>query len=107
MLGIVGAVLFVSVVFGAILGILAIVFGTLGRAKAARGQATNGSQALAGIILGVCAVIASLIMLFVYIEAEDDEEDDPYARTTVVRVESFDASNASERGSVAWVDRPY
>ncbi|MDW6059586.1 DUF4190 domain-containing protein [Streptomyces sp. FXJ1.4098] len=77
-LGIVGTVLFFSIVFGVILGVLAIIFGVLGRAKAQRGEADNGGQALAGLVLGVIAVVASVVMIFVYI-AEDDDPDDPYA----------------------------
>ncbi|MEK8172727.1 hypothetical protein NKH77_37535 [Streptomyces sp. M19] len=54
-----------------------------------RGQATNGGQALAGIILGAVAVAASVLMLIVYIQAADDDndsgDDDPgYADTAVV-----------------------
>ncbi|WP_346176267.1 DUF4190 domain-containing protein [Streptomyces cuspidosporus] len=76
-LGIVGTVLFLTVVFGVILGVLAIIFGALGRAKATRGEADNGGQALTGLVLGVIAVIASVVMIFVYVA--DEQDDDPYA----------------------------
>ncbi len=38
-------------------GVLAIVFGVLGRRRVQRGEADNGGQALAGIILGPIAVL--------------------------------------------------
>ncbi|MBI0383930.1 hypothetical protein JBE27_48665, partial [Streptomyces albiflaviniger] len=79
-LGIIGLVLFASIVLGIVLGVLAIIFGVLGRSRAAGGEATNGGSALAGVILGVIAVVASVVMIFVYIAAEDDDsggDDDP------------------------------
>ncbi|MBP5936510.1 DUF4190 domain-containing protein [Streptomyces sp. LBUM 1476] len=42
-----------------VLGILGVVLGILGRRKAARGEATNGGQALAGIICGVAGTLLS------------------------------------------------
>ncbi|MFE6778004.1 DUF4190 domain-containing protein [Streptomyces sp. NPDC057702] len=85
-LGIVGLVLFFSVVFGIILGVLAIVFGVLGRGKAQRREADNGGSALAGIILGIIACVASVVMIFVYVatdgdESDGDESDEPYGST--------------------------
>ncbi|MGA6154788.1 hypothetical protein ACPEIC_15730 [Stenotrophomonas sp. NPDC087984] len=90
MLGIIGLVLSPSIVFGIILGVLAIVFGVLGRARAASGEATNGGSALAGVILGVVAVVASVAMIFVYIATGDDGsdgDDDPgYADVSAAAV---------------------
>ncbi|MBL1101267.1 DUF4190 domain-containing protein [Streptomyces coffeae] len=87
-LGIIGAALFFSIVLSVILGVLAIVFGALGRTKAATGEATNGGMALAGLILGVIAVVASVVMVFVYIAADEDDDDpyDPYDDTAAVLV---------------------
>ncbi|MCP9209413.1 DUF4190 domain-containing protein [Streptomyces sp. HD1123-B1] len=87
-LGIVGLVLCFSVVFGIVLGVLGIVFGALGRTKAATGEATNGGMALAGLILGVIAIVASVLMIFVYIAADEDDDDpyDPYDDTAAVLV---------------------
>lgn len=51
-LGIIAAVIFCLWPLAIIAGILGVVFGGLGRAKAHRGEATNGGQALAGIICG-------------------------------------------------------
>ncbi|WP_060947479.1 hypothetical protein, partial [Streptomyces hygroscopicus] len=88
-LGIIGLALFASVVLGVVLGVLAIVFGVLGRAKVARGEATNHHAALTGVILGVAAVVASVVMLFVYVASDDDADsgDDPgYARISSAAV---------------------
>ncbi|MEU1310486.1 hypothetical protein ABZ419_16540 [Streptomyces cinnamoneus] len=79
-LGIVGTVLSPTVVFGVILGVLAIVFGAMGRTKAGTGEATNGGQALAGLILGGVALLATALMLVFLITADDDAgdlDDDP------------------------------
>lgn len=72
-LGILGTVLGVTVFFGFLLGVLAIVFGGVGRAKATKGEASNGGTALAGIILGAVAVLLSVVMLgFIVASAADD-----------------------------------
>ncbi|MFH8570711.1 DUF4190 domain-containing protein [Streptomyces sp. NPDC017993] len=61
--GIVGVLLGISIIFGIVLGVLAIVFGALGRAKATRGEATNGGMALAGLILGGIALLISAVVI--------------------------------------------
>ncbi|MFD5571937.1 hypothetical protein [Streptomyces cadmiisoli] len=43
-----------------VLGILGIVFGAIGRAKANRGEATNPGQALAGIICGTAGLLLGI-----------------------------------------------
>lgn len=53
-LGIIAAVGFCLWPLAIVLGVLGVIFGGLGRAKAGRGEATNGGQALAGII---CAIV--------------------------------------------------
>ncbi|MEV3858365.1 DUF4190 domain-containing protein [Streptomyces sp. NPDC050095] len=50
--GIVSVATFMAWPAAIVLGILGIVFGAIGRSKAKRGEATNGGQALAGIICG-------------------------------------------------------
>ncbi len=51
-LGIISAVVFCVWPVAILLGVLAVTFGAIGRGKAARGEATNAGQALAGIICG-------------------------------------------------------
>ncbi|MEU7153662.1 DUF4190 domain-containing protein [Streptomyces sp. NPDC045470] len=79
-LGIVGATLCFTMVIGFLLGVLAIVFGILGRAKAARGEADNGGSALAGVVLGGVALLLSAFMLcwVVMASATDEGGDDPW-----------------------------
>ncbi|MGW1197341.1 DUF4190 domain-containing protein [Streptomyces sp. NPDC002536] len=83
-LGIVGTVFAPTVLFGVILGVLAIVLGAIGRNKAKTGLATNGGQALAGLVLGGVALLATALMLALYITAASHHssrapDDDPDA----------------------------
>ncbi|MFI5822506.1 DUF4190 domain-containing protein [Streptomyces rishiriensis] len=59
-LGILAAVLFCLWPLAAVLGILGVVFGAIGRRKAARGEASNPGQALAGIICGAVGVVLAV-----------------------------------------------
>ncbi|MBO7939207.1 hypothetical protein ABZX99_24155 [Streptomyces antibioticus] len=56
-LGIVSAVVFCLWPAAIALGIMGVVFGAIGRGKARRGEATNGGQALAGIICGTVGIV--------------------------------------------------
>ncbi|MFI6934491.1 DUF4190 domain-containing protein [Streptomyces sp. NPDC050287] len=59
-LGIIGVVFsltFVLWFFGVILGILAIIFGAIGRGRAGRGEATNKGAATAGLVCGIVATV--------------------------------------------------
>ncbi|MFF7727607.1 DUF4190 domain-containing protein [Streptomyces sp. NPDC008001] len=76
-LGIVGTVLAPTVVLGAVLGILAVVFGAVGRAKVRKGEATNPGQALAGLILGGVGLVVTVLMVIVYINIDVDDSDGP------------------------------
>jgi hypothetical protein len=57
-LGILGLVF-----FGVLTGIPAIFLGISGRRKAAAGKATNGGQALAGIVLGILSIALTVLAL--------------------------------------------
>jgi hypothetical protein len=61
--GIISAVIFCLWPIAIILGMLALIFGTIGRGKARRGEATNPGQALAGIICGAVGLVLGLGML--------------------------------------------
>jgi hypothetical protein len=52
---------------GLILGIPAIVMGVSGRKKAEAGQATNGGQALAGIILGSLSTVLTVFSIIFWV----------------------------------------
>ena len=64
-LGLIGAVLFWTVIGGLLLGLLAVVFGILGFRRGRRGQATNGTMAMTGAIIGALALIASGVIVAV------------------------------------------
>jgi ABC-type Fe3+-siderophore transport system permease subunit len=73
-LGILG--LFTSLALvGGVLGVLAIVFGVIGRGRVKRDEATNGGMALAGIILGTIAALVTAGMLL-FASAYNDEIND-------------------------------
>ncbi|NEC49325.1 DUF4190 domain-containing protein [Actinospica acidiphila] len=61
-LGIIAAAAFCLWPVAIVLGVLAVIFGAIGRGKANRGEATNGGQALAGVICG--AVGSALALAF-------------------------------------------
>jgi hypothetical protein len=62
------ALVFVWSVFGGIIGgIVAVIIGFVGYGRAKRGEATNGGVAIAGIVLGFVAIIASLIFIPIWI----------------------------------------
>lgn len=71
--GIVGLVLFWTVWVGLILGILAIVFGAVGRSRAAAG-APNKSQATAGMWLGIAAVVVSVLFMAIFVTWVTDQQ---------------------------------
>ncbi len=52
-------------IIGFLIGLLALILGIVGRARAKRGVATNGGLALGGIILGVLAMIVNVILSLV------------------------------------------
>ena len=58
-LGILALLTSITVVGGILLGIVAVVFGALGRGRGKRGDATNGSSATAGLVLGIVALVVA------------------------------------------------
>jgi len=55
-------------ILGGILGgVVAVILGVIGRSRAKSGEANNGGVALAGIILGVISIIASLAFIPIYV----------------------------------------
>jgi hypothetical protein len=53
-------------VAGLILGLLAIIFGVIGRGRVRKQQATNGGVALTGLILGVLTFLLNLLWTIVF-----------------------------------------
>ncbi|TGB08052.1 DUF4190 domain-containing protein [Streptomyces sp. MZ04] len=75
-LGIIAAVGFCLWPLAIVLGILAIIFGAIGRGRARRGQATNPGQALAGIICGITGIVLGVGLLVALIVIPDDAFED-------------------------------
>lgn len=49
-------------IVGLVLGLLAIIFGVIGRGRVRKQQATNGGVALTGLILGVLTFLANVVI---------------------------------------------
>jgi hypothetical protein len=56
-----------SVIGGILGGVVAVILGVIGRGRAKSGEATNGGVALAGVVLGVIAIIVSLVFIPIYV----------------------------------------
>ncbi|WP_228976788.1 DUF4190 domain-containing protein [Streptomyces sp. DH12] len=77
---------------GIVLGVLALIFGIVGRKRVRRGEANNGPIATAGIVTGAVGialgalVLAGLIWAITEEIKKDDgpDRDDPYATSLVV-----------------------
>ncbi|WP_259471694.1 hypothetical protein [Streptomyces shenzhenensis] len=68
-LGILAAIGFCMWPVAILLGVLAVIFGGIGRGRAHRGEATNPGQALAGVICGASGIVLALVMLAFLIAA--------------------------------------
>ncbi|WP_073964834.1 DUF4190 domain-containing protein [Streptomyces sp. CB02460] len=77
-LGIIATAGFCMYGLGIVLGILALIFGIIGRGRAQRGEADNGGVALAGIILGSIGIVVSAAFLgfFIWLVTNDDFDDE-------------------------------
>jgi hypothetical protein len=64
-LGILAVLGSITVVGGVLFGLLAIVFGALGRGRAKRGEANNGGLATTGLVLGIIGVLLSAALIAV------------------------------------------
>ncbi|MEV0602987.1 DUF4190 domain-containing protein [Streptomyces sp. NPDC050315] len=62
--------------FAGTLGLLALIFGLVGRGRAKRGQATNKGVALAGVLLGVASLILSVVGAVITFTAVKDTVDE-------------------------------
>ncbi|MFF8608098.1 DUF4190 domain-containing protein [Streptomyces sp. NPDC015346] len=79
-------------VLSLILGVLALIFGIMGRKRVQRGEANNGGQATAGVVLGSIGIALGVAMIgflvWIFMNAEEFENDgglnDPFATSLVV-----------------------
>ena len=67
--GIISAVGFCLWPLALVMGVLAIVFGAIGRGRVRRGEATNGGQALAGIICGSAGLFLAVAFIVLIVVA--------------------------------------
>jgi hypothetical protein len=79
-LGIISAVVFCLWPVAIIVGVLAVIFGIIGRRRANRGEATNGGMALAGLICGSVGTLLGVALL-VLVLVMPDSGADPWAGT--------------------------
>lgn len=56
-----------SVAGGVVLGIVAVILGFMGRGRVKRGEADNGGVALAGLVLGVLAIVVGLAFIAIWV----------------------------------------
>lgn len=93
-LGIVGVVLCWIPFLGVLLGVLAIVFGALGKKKANQGAQGSG-QAVAGLVLGIIATaLAVLITILVVVEADkNDDGFDDFERELERELDEIERNN--------------
>ena len=52
-----------TVIFGVLLGVVAVILGFLARGRVTRGEADNGGTALGGMLLGGLAILASVAFI--------------------------------------------
>ncbi|MEU6568879.1 MULTISPECIES: DUF4190 domain-containing protein [Streptomyces] len=62
-LGILAVLLFWTVVGGALLGLLALIFGIIGARKARGGQAPRRVMSIVGAVLGALGLVASVVII--------------------------------------------
>lgn len=75
-LGIIALLAIVTVIGGFVLGIVALIFGLMGRGRVKRREADNGGAATAGIVLGSLAAVASAAIFLVFIVLAVDQIQD-------------------------------
>jgi chromate transport protein ChrA len=66
-IGLVALLASLTVVGGFVLGVLAAILGLIARAQVRHGQASNGDVAMTGVVLGVLAVLASMIIAIFWV----------------------------------------
>jgi Domain of unknown function (DUF4352)/Protein of unknown function (DUF2510)/Domain of unknown function (DUF4190) len=82
-----------------ILGIIGLILGFVGRGRAKRGEATNGTMALWGIITSAVAVVLSIVGLVILVGAFEELDEDLSGTETTV-------PSAAETSAPAQEDEP-
>ncbi|MEU1019777.1 DUF4190 domain-containing protein [Streptomyces sp. NPDC005900] len=92
-LGVIATVVFFLGPLPIVLGVLAVIFGAVGRGRARRGEATNGGQALAGIICGAVGIVLGVALLVVLLVVPDEDMDAGRSAMSATTAESVAGSS--------------
>jgi Septum formation/Domain of unknown function (DUF4190) len=103
-LGIIGVVVGIIPFFfwlAVILGVIGLIFGFIGRGRAKRGEATNGTMALWGIITSAVAIVLSIVGLVILVGVFEDLGQEAAVETgsTVAPATESPTSPATETSS--------
>lgn len=79
-----GLVTAISVAGGVILGVIAVLLGSLGYGRVKRGEANNGGVAISGIALGALAIVAGIACIFIYLGAWKTVGGDEYVNCMTI-----------------------
>ncbi|MFJ3926958.1 DUF4190 domain-containing protein [Streptomyces sp. NPDC090022] len=83
-LGILSVVGFFTSFLAIVLGVLAVIFGALGRGRAQRGEADNGGVATSGLVLGIIGIALAVLVIVLMFSSLRDlgplEDDGPPSR---------------------------
>ena len=75
-LGVVFAIIWLTFWLGAILGVLALIFGIIGSSRAGKGLATNKGVAVSGLVLGAISIVVAIIWGVLIVVAAKDVADE-------------------------------
>ncbi|AOP45468.1 hypothetical protein SL103_03735 [Streptomyces lydicus] len=89
------------------LGVLALIFGLVGRGRAKKGQATNKGVALTGAILGVVAIILSVVGAVVTLVAVNKAVDEVHQQVEQSSGQPKDGSGQSAKELTAGATAKY
>lgn len=106
-LAIIGLVSCWSVLGGIACGVVAIILGFLGRGRASRGEADNGGIALAGIVLGLLAIVVSLAFAVIWGFAWRDTGGDDYLNCVMSASKDTQAVDACMDTWISGVDEKF
>jgi hypothetical protein len=87
-LGIIALVLFWTVWLGVLLGVLAVVFGAVGRSKASNG-APNKGMATAGLVLGILSIVGSILFVALFVSVVNNG-------STTLKIDDLETEIASQ-----------
>ncbi|UNO41599.1 DUF4190 domain-containing protein [Streptomyces sp. MST-110588] len=84
-----------------LLGLLALIFGLVGRGRAKRGEATNKGMATAGALLGLASLILSIVGMSIFFKAAKDAVDEINKTVGAAPIEGGGAMGAAGTNGAA------